>query len=173
MRTICAAVLVLLCGCATVPPPSAPPPFFCERSYTNFAWSYQHRGVYVDGDGGVFAFRHGRGDHGLLEVHADSLTREALLARFAPGRVRVGEVAAEEMAARYAQVLQAREGRLSVRRHRGADMGATVRRCFVPDAGGVYREVFLRETGDWERENTAPAAVGVARWLDSLARGPG
>lgn len=170
MRPSFAAALVLLSGCASVPPPSAPRQFFCERSYTNFAWSYQHRGVYVDGDGGVFAFRHGRGDHELLEVDADSLTREALLARFAPGRVRVGEVAPAELAERYAQVLEAREGTLSARRRRGADMGATLRRCFVPDAGGVYREVLLRESGDFERENTAPEAVGVSRWLDSLGR---
>ncbi|HEX2202755.1 MAG TPA: hypothetical protein VHG91_05645, partial [Longimicrobium sp.] len=52
---------------------------------------------------------------------------------------------------------------------RGADMGATVRRCFLPDASGVYREVLLRQTGDWERENLSPAAARLSRWLDSLA----
>lgn len=172
-----AAIVLLLSGCrsarAGTPEPveaqTAAQPFFCERSHTNFAWSYAHRGIYVDSGGAVFGFRHGRGDQALLRVHADSLTEQALLARYAPGRTRAATVPAVEMAERYAQVLAAREGTLSDRRRRGADMGATVRRCFLPDAAGVYREVLLRQTGDWERENTSPAAAQLSRWLDSLA----
>jgi hypothetical protein len=30
--------------------------FVCERSYTNFAWGYQHAGIYVDRAGGVYRF---------------------------------------------------------------------------------------------------------------------
>ncbi|HEX6038830.1 hypothetical protein, partial [Longimicrobium sp.] len=147
----------------------AVPPFYCERSHTNRARSYQHRGLYVDGDGAVFRFQHGRGDQALLRVPADSMTEQALLARFAPGRAPVDRVPAAEMARRYAQVLEARAGTQSPRQRRGADMGATVRRCFVPDEGGIYREVPLRQTGDWESRNTAPAAAELSAWLDSLA----
>jgi hypothetical protein len=168
------AALVLLGGCLSAgmvwrgAAPAAPP-FYCERSHTNHAWSYQHRGVYVDPAGGVFGFAHGRGDQALLRVPADSVTEQALLARYAPGRTPAGTVPPAEMARRYGQVLRAREGALSPRTRRGADMGATLRRCFVPDAGGIYREVLLRQTGDWERENTAPAARELSRWLDSIA----
>lgn len=172
-----AVILVLLCGCqsaraGTVPLAEMQPaaqPFVCEHSTTNHAWSYTHLGIYVDSGGAVFSFRHGSGDHALLRVHADSMTEQALLARFAPGRTRAATVPAAEMAERYAQVLQAREGTLSEPRNRGADMGDTVTRCWLPDAAGVYREVFLRQSGDWERENTSPAAAQLSRWLDSLA----
>ena len=34
------------------------------------------------------------------------------------------------------------------------------------------REVFLRQTGDWERDNRSPAAVRLAAWLDSLPDRP-
>ncbi|HEX6368975.1 MAG TPA: hypothetical protein VF006_08580 [Longimicrobium sp.] len=148
---------------------TAAQPFVCEHSTTNHAWSYTHRGIYVDSGGAVFSFQHGSDDHALLRVHADSMTEQALLARFAPGRTRVATVPAAEMAERYAQVLQAREGTLSEPRNLGADMGDTVTRCFLPDAAGVYREVLLRQSGDWERENTSPAAAELSAWLDSLA----
>jgi hypothetical protein len=173
LRTV--AIVLLLCGCqsarAGTPAETQPgaPPFYCERSHTNHARAYQHRGIYVDSAGAVFSFQHGRGDQALLRVHADSLTEEKLLARYAPGRTPAGTVPAAEMAERYAQVLQAREGALSERKRRGADMGATVRRCYLPDAAGVYREVFLSQMGDWERHNTSPAAVQLSRWLDSIA----
>lgn len=172
-----AAALVVFGGCSTAragtvadgEAASAAASFYCERSHTNHAWSYQHRGFYVDGEGAVFSFRHGREHQPLLRVPLDSLTEQALLARYAPGRTRAGSVAPAEMAERHAQVLQARAGALSPRVRRGADMGGTVRRCYLPDEAGVYREVLLRQTGDWERENTAPAARELSRWLDSIA----
>jgi hypothetical protein len=168
------AITVLLCGCrsasaAPADPHPAQEPFYCERSHTNHAWSYQHRGIYVDPRGGVFRFEHGRGDQALLRVPADSMTEQALLARFAPGRAPVGTVAPAEMAERYRQVVAAVGGELSERRRRGADMGATVSRCFLPDAAGVYREVFLQQSGDWEQQNLSPAAAKLDGWLDSLA----
>lgn len=173
-----AVMVLLLCGCqaarAGTPEPvetqTAAPSFFCERSYTNHARAYQHRGIYVDSDGAVFSFRHASRDQALLRVPADSLTERALLARYAPGRTPIEPPVSAEMAQqRYRQVLQAREGALSERVRRGADMGAIVRRCWLPDAAGVYREVLLRQTGDWVRHNTSPAAVELSAWLDSLA----
>lgn len=176
-----ALIFLILSGCRSAsarPVPPAGPPvdarpaqesFFCERSYTNYARGYRHRGLYVDAVGGVFLYEHGRADYPLLRVPADSLTEQALLARYTPGRVSVATVSPAEVAARYLEVLQAREGTLTERVRRMADAGATVRRCWLPDAGGVYREVFLRQTGDWERENRSPAAARLSRWLDSLA----
>lgn len=171
------SAFVVLLGCASAgaggasggEPAPAVPSFYCESSHTNHARAYEHRGVYVDGEGEVFRFRHGQDDQELLRVPADSLTEQALLARYAPGRAGVGSVAPAEVAERYAQVLQARGGTVSPRRRGGADMGVTVRRCFLPDAAGIYREVLLRQSGDWESENVAPAARELSGWLDSLA----
>lgn len=172
------AIILLLAGCqsaraGTVPSAettAAAPSFFCERSYTNHARGYQHRGIYVDSAGAVFSFRHARGDQALLRVPADSLTERALLARYAPGRTHIEPLRSAETAQqRYRQVLQAREGARSERVRRGADMGAITRRCYLPDAAGVYREVLLRQSGDWERHNTSPAAAQLSAWLDSLA----
>ena len=172
-----AALSLLLCGCqsarAAIPSPEEPPArqrFYCERSHTNHAWSYQHRGIYVDGGGAVFQFRHTAADQALLRVPADSLTEERLLARYAPGRAPAGTaVTAAEMAARYRQAIEAREGEMTERRRRGADMGATVSRCYLPGADGIFREVVLRQRGDWEFENRSPAAQELSAWLDSIA----
>jgi hypothetical protein len=171
-------IAAVLCGCrsasAGTPPPADPrpaqqPSFYCEHSHTNHAWSYQHRGIYVDPKGGVFRFEHERGDQALLNVPADSVTEQALLARFAPGRASVGTVAPAEMAERYRQVRAAVDGERSERRGRGADMGDTVSRCFLPDTDGIYREVFLAQSGDWEQHNLSPTAAKLGHWLDSLA----
>lgn len=172
-----AAAVLLLAGCqsaraGTVPPAdddAAHPSFYCERSYTNHAWGYVHLGVFVDGEGGVYRYAHGPADRVLLQVHADSLTEQRLLAKYAPGRTRVGAVQPAEVARRHAQALEARGGTVSRYVERSADMGDTVRRCYLPDAAGVYREVVLRQTGDLERENRSPAAAEVSVWLDSLA----
>jgi hypothetical protein len=170
------AAIALLCGCqsaraGTVPADDVQPPpsFYCERSHTNHARSYQHRGIYMDREGGVFRFEHGRGDQALLRVDADSVTEERLQARVAPGRARVATIPATEVAERYRQAVEASGGAMTERRRRGADMGATVRRCYLPDANGIYREVPLRQTGDWENENRSPAAAELSRWLDSIA----
>jgi hypothetical protein len=168
-----AGILLLVGGCrsaraaANVDPQTRS--LFCERSHTNHARSYQHRGIYVDAAGSIFRFRHARGDQHLLRVPADSVTEQALLARFAPGRRQIGTVTPAEMEQRHAQAVEARDGAFSERRRRGADMGATVRRCWLPDAAGVYRDVLLRQTGDWELENRSPAATELSRWLDSLS----
>ncbi|HEU4882543.1 MAG TPA: hypothetical protein VFT45_09870, partial [Longimicrobium sp.] len=77
-----AAFLLFLAGCQSARASTAPSAeetpaaaqFYCERSHTNHAWSYQHRGIYVDPQGGVFQFEHGRGDQQLLQVPADSVT---------------------------------------------------------------------------------------------------
>jgi hypothetical protein len=176
---LAAAVLlgvVAACRTAQAGIPASPGParvqqprFYCERSHTNHARAYTHRGIFVDADGGVYRYQHGRGDQALLQVPADSMTEQALLARYAPGRRRVDSIAAMEMPRRYAQVAEARGGTLTERRRRGADMGATVNRCWLPDAAGIYREVVLRQRGDWELENRSPAAVELSRWLDSLS----
>lgn len=172
-----AALLVIVGGCRTARAGTAAPVpeqtrLYCELSHTNHAWSYQHEGIYVDPDGGVFRFEHAPGDQALLRVPTDSMTEQALLARYAPGRRRSGTVAAAELARRRAQAAEARTGTLSERTSPGADMGDTVNRCWLPDAGGVYREVVLRHRGDWEFENRSPAAAELSRWLDSLAMRP-
>jgi hypothetical protein len=169
-----AAILLIVGGCRSARAAASTDTqqtrsFFCERSHTNHAWSYQHRGIYVDAAGSIFRFEHARGDQHLLRVPADSVTEQALLARFAPGRHQIGTVTAAEMEQRHAQAMEARDGALTERRRRGADMGATVRRCWLPDAAGVYREVVLRQTGDGEFENRSPAASELSRWLDSLS----
>ena len=168
-----ATLLVLVGGCRAAQAGTVAavqqPRMYCERSHTNQAWSYHHQGIYVDPDGGVFAFEHAPGDQALLRVPADSMMERALLARYAPGRRQVGTVPAAELAQRHAQAAEARTGTLSERTSRGADMGDTVNRCWLPDAGGVYREVVLRHRGDWEFENRSPAAAQLSRWLDSLA----
>lgn len=172
-----AAALAAIAGCtsaraaavADAETPAATQSIYCERSHTNHAWSYQHRGIYVDAAGSIFRFEHARGDQHLLRVPADSVTEQALLARFAAGRRQIGTVAAAEMARRRAQAMEARQGTLTERRRRGADMGATVRRCWLPGAEGVYREVLMRQTGDWEFENRSPAARELSAWLDSLS----
>jgi hypothetical protein len=168
-----ATILLLVGGCrsaraaANVDPQTRS--FFCERSHTNHAWSYQHRGIYVDGAGSVFRFEHTDADQHLLRVPADSMTEQALLARYAPGRRQVGTVTAAEMERRHAQAVEARDGTFSERMNRGADMGDAVWRCWLPDTTGIYREVVLRQDGDWEFENRSPAASELSRWLDSLA----
>lgn len=144
-----------------------PQRFVCERSYTNFAWGYQHGGIFVDRDGRVYRFAV-RGRTSLAPASADGLTEGEMEAKFGPDATLLRSVSRDELLAMVRLIPAAAKGSYSEREPVSRDRGALVSACYLVDAAHRYRRVELEVTGDWKYRNLAPEAQKLAAWLASL-----
>ena len=144
--------------------------FICERSYTNFATGYQHSGIYVDRDGGVYRFDVQIPGYPRLPQGPD-LTEAEMENQYGAERKLLRTVAAGELQAMFQLIPGAAKGQLSKKVSAGADRGAWVSSCYLFDSAGKrYREVELDVVGDWTYRNLAPEAQRLAAWLTTLER---
>jgi len=175
---VAALIFVLLCSALILPCNQSQPSlsgqimkqkFLFERSYTNFAWGYQHAGIYLDNQGNVYSYAYQMGEKPWSPQQADSFTEPELEERYSHGRKLVRTIDSKELLEKYRLIGQASKGQYSKRLQRGADQGAYVSSCYVYDeATGRYKEIELRVKGDWNYENLSPAARELAEWLESL-----
>jgi hypothetical protein len=157
------------CFNATLPRQPTKQKFLFERSYTNFAWGYQHAGVYIDNQGYVYSYAYQIGEKPWSPQQADSFTELELEERYSHARKLVRTVDSKELLEKYKLIGQASKGQYSKRLQKGADQGAFVSSCYVYDeATGRYKEIELRVKGDWNYENLSPAARELADWLETL-----
>jgi hypothetical protein len=148
--------------------------FVCERSYTNFAWGYQHRGIFIDRDGGLFRFSASTSTL-PRPARSSDLGEAEMEAKYGPGPTLVRTVPREELLAMFRLIAPAAKGEHSKRAESGTrDFGSITSACYLFDpAAGRYREVELDVKGDWEYRNLAPEAQKLAAWLESLEPRPG
>jgi hypothetical protein len=146
------------------PPVVSTQKFLCEQTYMNFAWGFQSSGLYIDADGGVYAFTPQRGKGNEPET----LSEEELTARYATGRRLLRTLPAAQVAEMAALIPQTAKGPYSPRKQEGADMGGKVTSCYVFEATSQrYRPIMLTTTGDWSNRNLSPAAARLANWVES------
>ncbi len=86
--------------------------FVCERSYTNFATGYQHSGIYVDRDGGVYRFDVQIAGYPRLPQGPD-LTEAEMENKYGAERKLLRTVAAGELQAMFQLIRAAAKGHLS------------------------------------------------------------
>lgn len=142
---------------------------YCERSYTNFAWGYQHNGIYLDPEGNLYSYSYQRSDKPWSPKEEAAPTEPELEDKYNHGKKFIRKIEAQEWQAKLNLLTEASKGQMSKRKQSGADMGANVCRCYVLDATKKqYKQVELRVQGDWSYENLAPSAKELADWLESL-----
>lgn len=142
--------------------------FVCERSYTNFAWGYQHGGIFVDRDGRVHRFAV-RGTARLAPASTDGLDEAELEAKFGPGPTLLRTVPKDELLAMFRLIPAAAKGRNSEAASVSRDSGAFVSACYLFDTKTQrYRRIELDVKGDWEYRNLAPEAHQLVTWLAAL-----
>lgn len=162
------------CGSAVMntPKSNAPQPLnkaYCERSYTNFAWGYQHNGIYVDAEGNLYSYSYQRTDKPWDPKQAEAPTAQELEDKYNHNRKLIRKIEPQEWQAKLKLLAEASKGHLSKRKQSGADMGSNVCQCYVLDeANNRYKQVELRVQGDWSYENLAPSAKALANWLEAL-----
>lgn len=144
-----------------------PPKIYCERSYTNFAWGYQHHGIYVDPQGNLYSYSYQPKDKPWSPKQEAAPTAAELEEKYSHGRKLVRQLAPQEWQDKRKLVAAASKGKLSERKQSGADMGSNVCRCYMAEGAG-FKQVELRVQGDWSYENLAPSAKVLATWLEAL-----
>ncbi len=160
---------LFLCLLLTLKPAAAnEQKIFCEKSYTNFAWGYQHGGMYVDPRGNLYSYASAAGDK-PWSSETDLPTEQELERKYSRGRKLIRKIDPRELREKFRLVEPAKKGQFSKRVQQGADRGESVSRCYLFDAAtGRYKEVELKVEGDWSYENLAPSGRELARWLESL-----
>jgi hypothetical protein len=150
-----------------VPVAQVPQRFVCERRYINFAWGFQHTGVYIDGAGRIYRFSAPK----PVDGDTADRTEAAMEAKYGTSTV-VGSVDRKTLLSMYKLIPAAAGGRQSPNVHVAYDAGSFVSACFVFDpATKRYREVELEVKGDFERHNLAAEARVLAAWLLSIEQG--
>jgi hypothetical protein len=173
-RTTRLCCLLGAVSCSAAGGPQSPPieDFYCETSYTNFAWGYQHHGTYVDGQGRIFAFGSESPDtrgRQWAPKQPDAPIQQELEDKYSLNRHQRGTVEAQKIVEVRGWLAAARSGSLSKKVQKGADMGSSASVCWVREAGGGhYQLIELEVSGDWSYRNTAAAAAELARWLASV-----
>ncbi len=170
---ILASVFFDYCGSAANTPSNAPPlntnKVYCEQSYTNFAWGYQHHGIYVDTEGNLYSYSYQPKDKPWSPKQDNAPTAQELEDKYSHGKKLIRKIEPQEFQAKLKLLASASQGQMSKRKQSGADMGSNVCRCYVSDAAGQsYKQIELRVQGDWSYENLAPSAKALADWLESL-----
>ncbi|HEX4948500.1 MAG TPA: hypothetical protein VFZ34_17635 [Blastocatellia bacterium] len=151
-------------------PAPTPQKAYCERSFTNFAWGYQHKGIYIDPEGNLYSYSYQPKDKPWSPKQDDAPTAAELEDKYSHGRKLLRKLEPEEWQAKRKLLAAASKGEMSKRKQSGADMGSQVCRCYVADATGQqYKQIELRVQGDWSYENLAPSAKMLADWLESLS----
>ena len=142
--------------------------FLCERSYTNFAWGYQHSGTYVDNEARVYRYSARR----QVAPKQESVVTEAELEeKYSQGRTLLRTVPPDDIDRMRRLIADASKGPYSEKVQRGADAGATVSSCYVYDGNGkTYREIELDVRGDWSYRNVSPAARQLTEWLTAISK---
>lgn len=141
--------------------------FLCERSYINFAWGFQLRGIFVDRDGRVYRFDNSGTRPSLAS--GPEFSEAELAAKYGERTTLVRTVPREQLDEMTRLIPAAAKGRLSDRTSPARDSGSLASLCYVFDATrGSYRKVELDVKGDWEYHNLAPEARRLAAWLESL-----
>lgn len=141
--------------------------YLFEVSYTNFAWGYAHRGMYIDSAGGVHTFEWQRNGDRWEPKDDEVYTSADLAAKYAPGAATGGTIPGDTLRLMLDSFVPASTGSLSDTTHPMADAGVTRSSLYLYDAGaGTYRRIPLRQRGDLRFDNLAPAARTLADILD-------
>jgi len=144
-----------------------------EVSYINFAWGYQHNGLFVDSTCGVYRYDYGPGDPVWMGGPDDTYSAEELATKYSPGRTYVGRVDIEELLAMQALVEPASRGEWAPG-PQIPDLGTTSWGAYLFDPeAATHRYVALASDGGSPGTNLSDEARQLREWLERLSRRPG
>jgi len=142
-------------------------------SHLNDAWGYQNHGWFIgkDGSAKVYYIQSPENWNLASTNGPDSgyISREALLANYSQADRQILEISDSELLEKYWLINPAAYGAYSELRSRGADIGAIQYFCYYWDyQRGKFKQVLLSLSGDFSRENLAPEAGVLDRWMKEL-----
>jgi hypothetical protein len=164
-------LLVLFAGCEEFPD-HQPRAVFISH-HINYAWGYQDSGFVIDAEGNVRSFNmpeswNYHDSQGYISV-ADM---EQNLAQLEEPHCKVSKY---DLLFYGTKLEKALKGKITEPEHQMCDAGSTTVAGYIYEsATNRYRYVFLRQTGDFYRENTSREAGDIYEWMqDPCSGSPG
>jgi hypothetical protein len=143
----------------------------CEVSYVNFAWGFQHSGVYIDPNGAIGEFKYSADDSRWVPNRGQPMTQGDLRNKYRPGNRIIGKVCPDQMIWLRDELNKVRYSPVSKPEHASSDGGIQYTQCWMFESERETGEhVRLRESGDFESRNLADAAPALANWIEAVAR---
>lgn len=173
MRKLPAVIFaLLLCLSFAAQLPAAEEPartdILFAKYYINWAWGFDFKGITVDSAGQVHSFAYDDTTR-MPDFDRAALTAEQLCILYQPGAKLVSTVDAEKLKQMVGLIPGAAVGSMSERVNEGNDMGTNAWVAYQKDGKtGLFKEIELKDKGDWSSYNQATAAIELVDWLSSL-----
>ncbi len=140
-----------------------------EYEYTNEAWGYVLKGTVIDANGDIYFYDYAGSNDRFEPADPDYLTYMELSDKFSHLPQFFRNISSDVVMRMDSLVANSAMGGLSDPVSIGNDMGTYRWNYYFYDANREkYHRILLKEWGDWERENTSPAAQAVLEWLEML-----
>lgn len=147
-----------------------PPETIFISQYINHAWGYQHSGFIIDPEGNVSGFNLPSGwNYHDSEGYISAADMEENLAQLGEPYCKVSNY---DLAYYGAKLEKALKGKITEPEHRMCDAGSTTVAGYIFEpAANRYRYVFIRQTGDFYKENASRDAAEIYEWLTNPCDG--
>ncbi|MEW6710249.1 MAG: hypothetical protein AB1403_10545 [Candidatus Riflebacteria bacterium] len=145
--------------------------FLFVKSYQNWAWGAEYKGIIVDGAGQVFSFNFPKEDLGPTFATAKPETIADLKEYFNKGRSLIKSIPAAEVEKMAGLISQVENASYSADVHTACDAGTDLWLAYRQDEiSGKLKKVLLHKSGDLTQKSDSPAAKILVEWLDGLVK---
>jgi hypothetical protein len=143
----------------------------CEVSHLNFAWGFQHSGIYIDPTGSIGEFNYSADDSRWAPNRGQPMTQGDLRQKHRPGNRVIARVCPAQMIWLRDELNKVRYSPSSEPTHGSSDGGTQFTQCWMFGSDSAPgQHIRLRETGDVESRNLAEAAPALANWIEAVAQ---
>jgi hypothetical protein len=140
---------------------------YFELSYLNYAWGYVHQGWVIDQDGKVYSFRNPKqwnmpDEEGYIK-HND-LNNNRLYCDSI-----INTVDSKSLNYFVSLIPSVAYKSVTDKKWTGCDAGVLSYCCYYYDpTKGKYKQIILKESGDYSRENTSQYAEAISNWMSTI-----
>lgn len=161
-------LMVLFAGCEEFP--DDPPRAVFISHHINQAWGYQNTGFVIDAEGNVSGFNQPAiWSYPDSEGYIRAADMEQNLAQLEEPYCKVTKY---DLLFYTTKLEKALKGKITEPEHQMCDAGSTTVAGYVYESGtNRYRYVFLRQIGDFYRENTSREAGDIYEWMQDPCSG--
>ncbi|WP_157637764.1 hypothetical protein [Flexithrix dorotheae] len=139
-----------------------------QYSHVNHAWGYINKGWLIDHEGNVLKYNVDNNANWHFSEKG-FLSNTEMIENLSHAELTEIRVSEEELQEMFSLIEEAKKGEISEAKNIGADMGAIVFSGYDFSAdSNKYEQVFLSQSGDFERENKHKKAQKLVKWLKEI-----
>ena len=143
--------------------------YLFEVEYINYAWNYQHSGIYIDNIGNIFSYKYDSNDEDWKPKSYKQVTRNELEEKYSHSKNFIAKTDKDTLQEKIKLIPLAAKESYPAKNNPGSDMGTLSYIAYLYKAeDDAYIPVILEKQGDWEYKNESQAAKILADWLKAI-----